>query len=105
MEHVFSEIAGPVAMNILRVAGTVNKNDAWTTLLEGRGLVHPRVDLSAVSSLECNDRRIDPGVIPKLRSRRGRNLCCLRATFVLLNIQLRRFVAVGMNQSEQFFIR
>ena len=109
MEHVLTEIARPVPVRVLRVAGAVHEHHAWTRLVppcaDHFRREDPRVHVHAVPGLVGDDLRIDPFERSPLGRRRRRHLLRRRARRVGHQEHFGRLVAVGIHDAEHRVVR
>ena len=109
VEHVFPEVARPVLVRVLRVAGAVHEDNAGVRRIAARadhlGREQTRVDVHAVPRLERRHLRIDPRERPPRLRRRRRDLRRRRAGLVWHQVHLGRLVAVRVDETERLVVR
>src|SRR6185437_10723140 len=87
----------PALVYILQVTRSVHEDHAGTTALPSLRLVQLRMNLRAIPRSHLEFFRIGPWVLPIFACRRGRQLLRFRSRAVVLHVQFRRLVRVGID--------
>ena len=88
----------------MQIPAAVNEDDRRAALLIIGGLVDTRRDLGAVARGDHHDGRVLPGVLRELGGGRSGEPLEILPGAVLLNIEVRRFVGIGIDVCNPAFV-